>query len=64
MEPYNVTAQVGLLISQRSKQRLREGNGGPEDTPYGLGRNMDLNARPLTSDRVLHSTPLCPIVLL
>ena len=64
MEPYKVRAQGGLLISQRSKQRLREGNGGPEDTPYGLGRNMGLNARPLTSDRVLHSTPLCPIALL
>ena len=64
MEPYNVRAQVGLLISQRSKQKLREGKGGPEDTPYSLGQNMDLNARPLTSDRVLHSTPFCPIVLI
>lgn len=61
MAPYSVRAQVGLLISQRSKQRLREGNGGPEATLYGLGQNIGLNAKPQTSDRVLHSTPRAPL---
>ena len=64
MEPYNVRVQMGSLISRRSKQRLREGNGGPEDTPYCLGQNLDLNPRPLTPGCVLHCTPLCPTVLL
>lgn len=61
MAPYSVRAQVGLLISQRSKQRLREGNGEPEATPYGLGQNIGLNAKPQTSDRVLHSIPCAPL---
>lgn len=45
MEPYNARAQVGLLISQRSKQKLREGNGGPEDTPYGPGQEHGLERK-------------------
>lgn len=58
-EPYNARVQIGPLISQRRKCRVREENGWPEDTPH-LWAELDWNPRSLTLDGALYSLPLNP----
>lgn len=50
--------------SNFTEEPTKEGNDGPEDTPFCLGQNWDLNPRPLTSNEALHTTPFYLIALL
>lgn len=63
MESYNARVQAGPLISQRTKRKLREGNGWPEDIPH-IWVELDLNPKSLIPVKsALHSPPLYPLLL-